>query len=76
MPKSALREKRSGGLILLPRAVLNLDYDFPIRNSFVPQTLHVPWVAGFPFFIVICCGLWMSRFVRHFMQYASITASK
>ena len=26
----------------------------PMRNIVVPHTGHLPWVAGFPFFIVIC----------------------
>ena len=32
-------------------------YPFPILYTFVPQTPHVPWVAGLPFFIVIWVGL-------------------
>jgi hypothetical protein len=38
----------------------------------VPQTGHVPWVAGFPFFMVIGLGSFISLFVRHFTQYACI----
>jgi len=44
---------------------------FPIRNIFVEQTGQTPDVAGFPFFIVMGVGLLISRFVRHFRQYAS-----
>jgi hypothetical protein len=40
----------------------------PILNIFVPHTGQVPWVAGFPFFIVIFCSLVMSRFALHFTQ--------
>ena len=50
-------------------------YPFPIRNTLVPQVEHVPWVAGLPFLSVICTGLLISRFVSHFMQYASIDTS-
>src|SRR5487761_2450756 len=45
----------------------------PIRNIFVPQTGQVPWAAGLPFFIVICCAFFISRFALHFTQYASAT---
>jgi hypothetical protein len=45
----------------------------PMRNIFVPQTGQVPWVAGLPFFIVIFCASFMSRFALHFTQYASAT---
>ena len=50
-----------------------LDYEryaFPILNIFVPHTGHVPWVAGLPFFMVMLFGSFISRFVRHFTQYA------
>jgi len=40
----------------------------PILNIFVPQTGQEPWVAGRPFFIVICSGFDISRLVLHFMQ--------
>jgi hypothetical protein len=40
----------------------------PILNILVPHTGHVPWVAGFPFFIVIFCSFDMSRFALHFTQ--------
>lgn len=42
-----------------------------MRNIFVEQTGHTPDVAGFPFFIVMGVGSFISRFVRHFRQYAS-----
>ena len=45
----------------------------PMRNIFVPQTGQVPWVAGLPFFIVIFCASFISRFALHFTQYASAT---
>ena len=48
-------------------------YDpFPIRKIFVPQTGHVPLVAGLPFFRVTCSGPLISLFVLHLRQYASI----
>ena len=43
----------------------------PIRNIFVEQTGHTPWVAGRPFFIVMAWALLISLLDRHFIQYAS-----
>jgi hypothetical protein len=41
----------------------------PILNIFVPQTVHIPCVAGLPFFIVI----FFSSFIDlHLTQYASM----
>ena len=40
----------------------------PILNILVPQVGHDPWVAGRPFFIVICCGFFISCWLLHFMQ--------
>jgi len=37
----------------------------------VPHVGQVPWVAGFPSFIVMGLGSFISRLVRHFIQYAS-----
>jgi hypothetical protein len=37
----------------------------------VPQTGHVPFVAGLPFFMVTGFASFISRCVRHFRQYAS-----
>ena len=42
---------------------------------FVPLTGHEPWVAGRPFFIVICCALDILLLVLHFIQYASMPIS-
>ena len=47
-------------------------YPLPILNIFVPQTGQVPWVAGFPFFMVIALGSFISLLARHLTQYASI----
>ena len=52
-----------------------IDYALPILNTLVPQTEQVPWVAGLPFLSVTAVGLRTSRFVLHFMQYASIETS-
>jgi hypothetical protein len=38
----------------------------------VPQTGHVPVVAGLPFFIVIACAFCISRLVLHLRQYPSV----
>jgi hypothetical protein len=43
-------------------------YALPIRNTFVPQVGHTPWVAGLPFFIVMAFGFLISLLVRHFIQ--------
>jgi hypothetical protein len=40
----------------------------PILNILVPQTGHVPSVAGRPFFMLICFAFLISRLVLHFMQ--------
>ncbi len=40
----------------------------PILNIFVPQTLQVPFVAGLPFFIIICSSSSIFRFALHFTQ--------
>ena len=48
-------------------------YDAPILKIFVPQTGQVPWVAGRPFFIVICFGSLISREALHFTQYPLAT---
>jgi hypothetical protein len=39
---------------------------------FVPQTGQEPLVAGLPFFIVTAWASFISRWVRHFRQYACI----
>src|SRR5450759_4082972 len=44
-----------------------------MRNILVPHTGQVPWAAVFPFFIVICCAFFISRFALHLTQYASAT---
>jgi hypothetical protein len=38
----------------------------------VPQSGHVPSLAGLPFFIVTAFGSFISFFALHFMQYPSI----
>ena len=43
-----------------------------MRKTLVPQVGHTPWVAGRPFFNVTCCGLEISRLLRHLKQYASM----
>ena len=45
---------------------------FPILNILVPHTGHTPWVAGFPFFMVMALVSFISLLVRHFIQYACI----
>ena len=40
----------------------------PILKIFVPQSGHVPWIAGRPFFIVTCWGSLISTFLRSFTQ--------
>ena len=43
-----------------------------MRNTFVPQTGQLPWVAGRPFLSVVGCGLLISLFALHLKQYASV----
>lgn len=40
----------------------------PMRMIVVPQTGHLPFIAGFPFFIVIFFGSFISTLFRHFTQ--------
>jgi len=40
----------------------------------VPQTEQIPWVAGFPFFIVTFFSSFIDLFDLHFTQYPSIAA--
>jgi hypothetical protein len=42
----------------------------PILNILVLHVGQTPWVAGFPFFMVIALGLFISFVARHFTQYA------
>jgi len=44
----------------------------PIRNIFVPQVGHTPWVAGLPFFMVTALGFFISFLALHFTQYPCI----
>jgi hypothetical protein len=41
---------------------------FPILNILVLQTGQLPSVAGFPFFIVMGFGSFISRFTLHLRQ--------
>lgn len=41
-----------------------------MRVSLVPHTTHCPCIAAFPFFMVISCGSFISRFALHLTQYA------
>jgi len=43
-----------------------------MRNMPVPQTGHLPFQAGFPFFITILFGSLISRVTRHLTQYPLI----
>jgi hypothetical protein len=57
----------------MPKTVISIGYLLlPILYIFVPQAEHVPVVAGLPFFIVTCVGLFMDFLPLHFTQYASI----
>jgi hypothetical protein len=46
-------------------------FALPILYMPVPQTGQTPFVAGLPFFIVTGFASFISRWVRHFRQYAS-----
>src|SRR5213594_1178300 len=41
-----------------------------MRNRVVPHFGHLPFIAGFPFFNFTFFGSSISRFARHFTQYA------
>src|SRR6059036_2464584 len=41
-----------------------------MRNRVVPHFGHLPFIAGFPFFSFTFFGSAISRFARHFTQYA------
>ncbi len=45
-------------------------YAAPIRNSVVPHFGHLPFIAGFPFLSFTFFASAISRFARHFTQYA------
>ena len=44
----------------------------PMRQIVVPQSGHLPFVIGLPFFVVPSTGSFMIFFALHFTQYASI----
>jgi Na+-driven multidrug efflux pump len=44
----------------------------PILNIFVPQTVQMPWMAGFPFFIVTFFSSFIVLLALHLTQYASV----
>src|SRR5215211_832097 len=44
----------------------------PILNIFVPHTVHVPCVAGLPFFIVTFFSSFIVLLALHLTQYASV----
>ena len=46
----------------------------PILNIFVPHTLQVPVIAGFPFFMVTCFASFISLVCLHFIQYPSMVS--
>jgi hypothetical protein len=45
-----------------------------MRKSVVPQTGHCPFMACLPFFMVMLCGSFISLFVLHFTQYATVVS--
>jgi hypothetical protein len=47
-------------------------YLAPILNIFVPQTVQMPCVAGFPFFMVTFFSSFMVLLALHLTQYASV----
>jgi len=49
------------------------NYALPIiLNMPVPQVGHSPFIAFLPFFMVVSLAFFMSLFVLHFTQYASM----
>ena len=57
------------------RIFIELHDAAPILNIVVPQSPHLPRVAGRPFFMVTCCGSCMSLLSLHLMQYPVIEIS-
>ncbi len=66
-PVPAGRRARVGGPPRV-RKRLASSSSFPILKILVPQSGHVPWIAGRPFFIVTCCGSLISTFLRSLTQ--------
>lgn len=57
------------------RCCLSVQVAAPILNIVVPQSPHLPRVAGRPFFMVTRRGSWISLLSRHLMQYPVIEES-
>lgn len=47
----------------------------PIRQMVVPQSGHLPFVMGLPFFVVLSTGSFIVFLALHLTQYASIAIS-
>ncbi len=50
------------------KGYLMFSYALPILNIEIPQVGHVPFVAGFPFFIVTACVPVISLLSLHLTQ--------
>ena len=48
----------------------------PMRQIVVPQSGHLPFMMGLPFFVVPSTGSFITFFSLHFMQYASIAMDR
>lgn len=71
MELTAGPELQQGGHVaaLLSHLIGDCDYEaLPILNMVVPQTGHLPFVAGLPFFMVVASAFCISRWVRHLRQ--------
>jgi hypothetical protein len=56
----------------MPKEKCKEDIYLPILNIFVPHTEQIPWVAGFPFFIVTFFSSFIDLFDLHLTQYPSM----
>jgi hypothetical protein len=56
----------------MPKEKCKGDIYLPILNIFVPHTEQIPWVAGFPFFIVTFFSSFIDLFDLHLTQYPSM----
>jgi hypothetical protein len=65
-PQKAL--KRRAGVRPANTSLLWIVDYLPILNILVPQVGQIPCVAGLPFFIVTCAGLFISLLALHFTQ--------
>ena len=70
-PAPSLPARSRGARLLAGAPAARRYFVLPMRQIVLPHTGHVPFVMGFPFFVVLATGSFMTFFSLHFMQYAS-----